>query len=104
MGGVPNQKDAAHMISLRLTAVDTVVHPPNGITQDATRGPDIEYRLEVLKGWLPQRRMIPLGWVNIGSEGSASSAAGKRRAYPYQRRKRRVDPEADSSQPGHLPS
>src|SRR2546430_16635108 len=73
MGGVPNQKDAAHLISLRLTAVDTVVHPPDGITQDATRGPDIEYRLEGLKGWLPQRRMIPLGGVNIGSEGSASS-------------------------------
>src|SRR5262249_35093033 len=73
MGGVPNQKDAAHLISLGLTAVDTVVHLPDGITQHATRGPGIEYRLEVLEGWLPQRRMISLGWVNIGSEGSASS-------------------------------
>src|SRR6516162_8533072 len=25
------------------------------------------------EGWLPQRRMISLGWANIGSEGSASS-------------------------------
>src|SRR3954464_7785264 len=73
MGGVPNQKDAAHLISLRLTAVDTVVHPPDGITQHATRGPGIEYRLEVLEGWLPQRQIISLGGANIGSEGSASS-------------------------------
>ena len=73
MGGVPNQKDAAHLISLGLPAVDTVVHPPDGITQHTTRGPGIEYRLEVLEGWFPQRRMISLGWVNIGSEGSACS-------------------------------
>ena len=73
MGGIPNQKDAAHLISLRLTAVDTVVHLPDGITQHATRRPDIEYRLEVLEGWLPERRMMSLGWANIGSDGSASS-------------------------------
>src|SRR5262249_2290273 len=73
MGGVSSQEDAAHLISLRLPAVDTVVHPPDGITQHATRGPGIEYRLEVLQGWLSQRRMISLGWANIGSEGSASS-------------------------------
>src|SRR5215510_15757602 len=72
MGGVSSQKDAAHLISLRLPAVDTVVHPPDGITQHATRGPGIEYRLEVLEGWLAQRRMISLGWTNIGSDGSAS--------------------------------
>src|SRR5438874_10168305 len=73
MGGVPNQKDAADLISLRLTAVDTVVRPPDGITQHATWRPDIEYRLEVLEAWLPQRRMISLGGANIGGEGSASS-------------------------------
>src|SRR5262245_65972876 len=73
MGGVPNQKDAAHLISFGLTAVDTVVHLPDGITQHATRRPGIEYRLEILQGWLPQRRMMSLGWANIGSEGSASS-------------------------------
>src|SRR5438552_10604543 len=73
MGGIPNQKDAAHPISLRLTAVDTVVHLPDGITQHATRRSDIEYRLEVLEGWLPVRRMMSLGWANIGSDGSASS-------------------------------
>jgi hypothetical protein len=39
----------------------------------ATRGPGIEYRLEVLQGWLSQRRMISLGWANIGNKGSASS-------------------------------
>src|SRR5262245_11985004 len=49
MGGVPNEKDAAHLISLRLTAVDTVVDPPDGITQHSTRGAGIEYRLEVLQ-------------------------------------------------------
>src|SRR5262249_32321171 len=69
----PSQKDAAHLVSLRLTAVDTVVLHPDGITQHATRRPDIEYCLEVLEGWLPQRRMISLGWANIGSEGGASS-------------------------------
>ena len=73
MGGVPNQKDAADLISLRLTAVDTVANAPDGITQHATRGPDIEYRLEVLQGWLSRRRMISLGWANIGNDGSASS-------------------------------
>src|SRR5262249_17206034 len=73
MGGIPNQKDAANLISLRLTAVDTVVHLPDGITQHATRRPGIEYRLEVFQGWLPQRRMMSLGSANIGSEGSASS-------------------------------
>src|SRR6267142_6030348 len=73
MGGIPNQKDAAHLISLRLRAVDTIVHLPDGITQHATRRPDIKYRLEVLEGWLPQRRMMSLGWANIGSNGSASS-------------------------------
>jgi hypothetical protein len=73
MGGIPNQKDAAHLISLRLTAMDTIVHLPDGITQHATRRPGIEYRLEVLEGWLPKRGMISLGWANIGSEGSASS-------------------------------
>src|SRR5262249_15290433 len=73
MGGVPNQKDAAHLISLRLTAVDTVVHPPDGITQHATRGPGIEYRLEVLQGWLSQQRMISLSCADIGNQVSASS-------------------------------
>src|SRR4029450_3791588 len=73
MGGITNQKDATHLISLRLTTVDTVVHPPDGITQHATRRPGIEYRLEVLQGWLSQRRMISLGWADIGSEGGASS-------------------------------
>jgi hypothetical protein len=72
MGGIPSEKDAAHLISLRLTAVDTVVHAPDGITQHATRRPHIEYRLEVLEGWLPQRRMISLGWADIGSDGRAS--------------------------------
>src|SRR5215813_1441941 len=42
------------------------------------RHPGTEYRLEVLEGWLPQRRMISLGWVNIGSEGSASSRQGEK--------------------------
>src|SRR5262249_7875015 len=73
MGGIANQKDAAHLISLRLPAVDTVVHLPAGITQHATRRPAIEYRLEALAGGLTQRRMISLGWANSGSEGSASS-------------------------------
>ena len=53
MGGVPEQKDAADLISLRLTAVDTVANAPDGITQHATRGPGIEYRLEVLQGGAP---------------------------------------------------
>src|SRR4029077_13139361 len=78
MGGIPNQKDAAHLISLRLTAVDTVVHPPEGITQHATRGPGIEYRLEVLEGWLPERQMISLGRADIGGDGSASSRERKK--------------------------
>src|SRR5215475_7209174 len=73
MSGIPNQKDAAHLISLRLTAVDTVIHLPDGITQHATRRPDVEYLLEVLEGWLPEWRMMSLGWANIGSDGSASS-------------------------------
>src|SRR5262245_53786044 len=73
MGGIPNQKDAANLISPRLTAVNPVVRLPDGITQHATRRPDIEYCLEVLQGWLRQRRMSPLGWANIGSDGSASS-------------------------------
>ena len=73
MGGVTSQKDAAYLVSLRLTALDTVVHAPDGITQHATRGTGIEYRLKVLQCWLAQRRMIFLGWANIGSEGSASS-------------------------------
>ena len=72
MGGVPHQKDAADLISLRLTAVDTVANAPDGITQHATRRPDIEYRLEVLQGWLSRRRMVSLGWANIGNDGSAS--------------------------------
>src|SRR6266516_8069728 len=78
MGGIPSEKDAAHLISLRLAAVDTVVHPPDGITQHATRRPRIEYRLKVLEGWLRQRRMISLGWVDIGSDGSASSRQRKK--------------------------
>src|SRR3954471_5867862 len=73
MGSIPNQKDAAHLISLRLTAVDTVVHHPDGIAQHATRRANIKYRLEVLEGWLPERRMRSLGWANIGSNGSAPS-------------------------------
>src|SRR5215467_15646808 len=73
MGGVTSQKDAAYLVSLRLTALDTVIHAPDGITQHATRGTGIEYRLKVLQCWLAQRRMIFLGWANIGSEGSASS-------------------------------
>src|SRR5437870_444181 len=82
MGGIPNQKDTAHPISLRLTAVDAVVHLPDGITQHATRRPHIEYRLEVLQGWLSQRRMISLGWANIGSEGSASTRQRKKGKHP----------------------
>src|SRR5215469_17994349 len=73
MGGIPNQKDAAYLISLRLTAVDTVVHLPDRITQHATRRSDIEYPLEVLEGWLAERRMMSLGWADIGSDGSAPS-------------------------------
>ncbi len=73
MGGVPDQKDAADLISLRLTAVDPVANAPDGITQHAARGPGIEDRLEVLQGWRPRRRMIALGWANIGNDGSASS-------------------------------
>src|SRR5262249_8997519 len=88
MGGIPNQKDAAHLISLRLPAVNTVVHLPDGITQHATRRPGIEYRLEVLEGWLPQRRMISLGSVNIGSEGSASSRSGKKASIPLAAKKK----------------
>ena len=72
MGGVPQQKDAADLISLRLTAVDTVANAPDGITQHATRGPGIEHRLEVLQGWRSRRRMISLGWADIGNDGSAS--------------------------------
>src|SRR5262249_59934279 len=73
MGGVTSQKDAAYLVLLRLTALDTVVHAPDGITQHATRGTGIEYRLKVLQCWLAQRRMIFLGWANIGGGGSASS-------------------------------
>src|SRR4029450_6487708 len=73
MGGIPNQKDATHLISLRLTAVDPVVHPPDGITEHATPRAGIEYSVEVREGWLPQRQMISRGWPNIGSGGSASS-------------------------------
>jgi len=64
MGGVTSQKDAAYLVSLRLTALDTVIHAPDGITQHATRGTGIEYRLKVLQCWLAQRRMIFLGWAN----------------------------------------
>ena len=78
MGGVPNEKDAPDLISLRLTAVDTVTNSPDGITQHATRGPGIEYRLEVLQDWLSQRRMISLGWADIGNEGSTSSWQGEK--------------------------
>jgi hypothetical protein len=88
MGGVPNQKDAAHLISLRLTAVDTVVHPPDGIAQHATRGPGIEYRLEVLEGWLPQRQMISLGWANIGSEVARPLGNGKNASIPSAAKKK----------------
>ena len=88
MGRIPNQKDAAHLISLRLTAVDTVVHLPDGITQHATRRPDIEYRLEVLEGWLPERRMMSLGWANIGSDGSASLGSGKKANIPSAAKKK----------------
>src|SRR5215472_4051405 len=77
-GGVWSHVDAAHLISLRLTALDTVVNLPDGITQHATRRPDIEYRLELLECWLPQRRMMSLGWANIGSDGSASSRQRKK--------------------------
>src|SRR5262245_9304081 len=78
MGGIPNQKNSAHLISLRLTAVDTIVHLPYGITQHATRGPGIEYRLEILQGWLSQRWMVSLGCADIGHEGSASSRQRER--------------------------
>ena len=88
MGGIPNQKDAAHLISLCLTAMDPVVHPPDGITQHATRGPGLEYRLEVLDGWLPQRQMISLGWANIGSEGSASSRQREKASIPSAAKKK----------------
>src|SRR5262245_4804200 len=73
MGGIPDQKDAADLVSLRLTAVDPVVHPPDGITDHATRRAGIEYRLEALEGWLPRRQMISLGRTDIGSDGGASS-------------------------------
>src|SRR5215475_6389505 len=73
MGGVPQQEDAAELISLRLAAVDTVANVPDGITQHATRGAGIEYRLEVLQGWLSRWRMISLGQANIGNEGGTSS-------------------------------
>src|SRR4030095_9992322 len=73
MGGVPEQKDAADLIALRLTAVDTVANAPDGITQHATWRPGIEHRLEVLQGWLSRRRMVSLGWANVGNDGSASS-------------------------------
>src|SRR5262249_6576853 len=105
MGGVPQQEDAAELISLRLAAVDTVVHLPDGITQHATRRPGTEYRLEVLEGWLAQRRMISLGWVNIGSEGSASSRQREKGKHTLGSEEKGVfDPEAASSQPGHPPS
>src|SRR5262249_10461253 len=105
MGGIANQKDAAHLISLRLPAVDTVVHLPDGITQHATRRPGIEYRLEVLEGWLSQRRMISLGWANIGSEGSVSSRQREKGEHTLGSEEKGVlIPEAASSQPGHLPS
>src|SRR5262249_60580224 len=98
MGGVPNQKDTAHLISLRLTAVDTVVHIPDGITQYATRGPGIEYRLEVLQGWLAQRRGVSPGVAEIcGGGGGASPRRGKRREYPRRRRKQGVLPTAQPS-------
>src|SRR4030095_6294513 len=35
--------------------------------------PGIEQRLEVLQGWLSRRRMVSLGWANVGNDGSASS-------------------------------
>src|SRR5262245_18590757 len=73
MGGVPNEKDAADLISLRLTAVDTVANAPDGITQHATWAPGIGYRLEVLQGWLSRRRMISLGQADIGNESGTSS-------------------------------
>ena len=73
MGGVPEQKDAADLISLRLTAVDTVANAPDGIAQHATRGPGIEYRLKVLQGGRSRRRMVSLGRAEIGNDGSASS-------------------------------
>src|SRR5262245_35283852 len=73
MGGIPDQKDAAHLVLLRLTAVEPVVHPPDGITEHATRRAGIEYRLEVREGWLPRRQMISLGRTKIGREGGASA-------------------------------
>ena len=36
MGGVPEQEDAADLISPCLTAVDTVANAPHGIAQHAT--------------------------------------------------------------------
>src|SRR4030095_15806187 len=69
------------MISLRLTAVDTVVHLPDGITQHAARGPSTEYRLKVFQGWLAQRRIISLGYDDIGNEARASSR-GREGGHP----------------------
>src|SRR4029077_19144227 len=90
MRRVPNQKDAAHLISLRLAAVDTVIHSPDGITQHATRRPGTEYRLEVFEGWLPQRRVIPLCWADIGSEGSASSRQREKSEHTVARKEKGV--------------
>ena len=72
MGGVAEQEDAAGLISLRLTAMDTVANAPDGIAQHATRGPGIEDRLKVLQGRRSRRRMISLGRAEIGNDGSAS--------------------------------
>jgi hypothetical protein len=88
MGGIPNQKNVAHLISLGLPAVDAIVHLPDGITQHATRRPRIEYCLEVLEGWLTQRRMMTLGWANIGSDGSASSREREKASIPSAAKKK----------------
>src|SRR4029450_4233170 len=67
MGGVPQQEDAAGLVPLRLTAMDTVANVPDGVAQHATRGPGIEYRLQVLQA-RRGRRMVSLGWANIGND------------------------------------
>src|SRR4029079_3421180 len=73
VSGVPEQEDTAGLISLRLTAVDTVSNAPHGIAQHAARGPSIEHRLEILQGRRSRRRMIFLGWAGISNDGSATS-------------------------------
>ena len=105
MGGIPDQKDATHLISLRLTAVDPVVHPQMGSLSTPPGVRALNIALEVLEGWLPQRKMISLGWANIGSEGSASSRQREKGEHTLISEEKGVlIPRQLPSQPGHLPS